>query len=394
MTEATDGVSAVRLVRTRVEAAIEDLRQAKSALEALGLDAADRTLTEHVEIDFESEIAYALKRMSDLGAAVSVGTPPLACWRKLEHAQAATDTLLAECHAYIEGVLARRSGAGSATLELADQLLSDVARKTSVHWGGFTVYAESDYLGEVGRIIRLRFPAEGIWGMPVALHELGHHAMPQLGRRRLDGASERPFAEMLASARAARGNPLAALQRSNHLAEIMADAFATYAGGPGLALAGAFLRFTPTANEDFHHPSAGVRMHAIVRGLALSCPTPAKPTVDAIRALWRTSLGAQAAPPTDPELDRAVDEIYSLLDLHAHSARYTGWTRALGLADELAEARREQLSLPLRVERNIRRWDIVNACWMHRLEFEAIDPYNLRNLSAWAVARCAETVDS
>ena len=382
---APEAIDSRRLLREHAEAAIEDVRQAERALERSPIDPA---LAERVEIDFADALHRHRLELNAVLDSVTDGDPADKCWRRVDEVRDRGRPLLAECLAYVDGALARSHGIAADVCELADLLLADVARRTSSGWGRFTILAEGEFVGDLARIVRLRFPEVGVWSLPISLHELGHHVMPRLGRDALDGTVTRPFAEMLATTEAAgeKGDPLRARRAWHHLHELLADAFATYAGGPAFAFTCAFLRFLPQGSEDRKHPAPRMRMHAILRGLEQLDDTAGfQATVDDLRKMWAGNLEAAGAvpPPDDPVFDAQIDKIHKLLDEQAHSARFDGWFRAEELADTLASGGADGAVL----DPQLRPWDVVNAGWLARFR-RPHDPYQLRDLADDTAAAC------
>jgi hypothetical protein len=382
---APEAIDPRRLLRERAEAAIEDVRQAEDALVSTPISPA---LAERVEIDFADALLRHRNELNAVLESVTGGEPADACWRQLDDARSRGRPLLAECLAYVDGALARSHGIAADVCELADQLLADVARRTSSGWGRFTILAEGEFVGDLARIVRLRFPEAGVWSLPIALHELGHHVMPRLGPDPLDGTGARPFAEMLAAAEAAgeQGDALLARRAWHHLHELLADAFASYAGGPAFAFACAFLRFLPQSSEDRRHPAASARMHAIMRGLDRLDDSPAfSDTIDDLREMWAANLEAAGAVPLldDPVFDARIDRIHELLEDNAPSARFDGWFRAEQLVPRLETKDSDGGALDPR----LRPWDVVNAGWLARFR-RPRDPYQLRDLAARTGEAC------
>lgn len=377
-----------QLLRTQIAGAIEDVIQAQEALARVPVDP---VLEARVEIDFADALRRQHLLLDGIRDAVENGGPVGESWRSLESALAVGQMLLADCLAYIDGTLARKHGIAAEVCDLADLLLDDVDRRTPVRWTRFTIMSTAELIGENARIVRLRFPESTVWGLPIALHELGHHVMSRLGTDSLAGQTRRPFGEMLEAARepAFDGEAeLAAMQRWNHLHELLADAFATHSGGPAFALASVFMRFNPhrAAKSTFSHPSDGTRLRAILRGLERQDDGSgvALAVADELLQIWSAGVEAAggAASQPDPALDERVEEIHDLLDEHLRPARFDGAAQAEALAAKLAHGH-PVVSL----DSDVRPWHVVNAGWLCRLQTDP-DPYDLRELADRAAVAC------
>jgi hypothetical protein len=290
----------------------------------------------------------------------SVGDP--AAWQKLRAAQNKVGLFSRETLAFTEGALLRRSGVDGGFCALADKLLdhfNHVERK--LNWRGFTILAETAFFGEIGEVIRLRFPEISIWHLPVAAHEFGHYANPTIRVEVRDGSftgSEYPIGEFL------RGKWNKINQKPwFHAHEFMADIFAVYTLGAAYAYCVLFLRPDPgtVRAATTTHPSWNERYHVILETLGRIVQhggvTPQ--VARDVERRWESTLSASAgsSKPDVQELRKLVDFFYPLLDVNLRGVRYA----TFGRAQQLVSALRSGDQLP-----GATIPDILNAAWLAR----------------------------
>ena len=284
-------------------------------------------------------------------------------WEKLRAVQKQVGLMSRETLAFTQGALLRRSGADGGYCRLADKLLdhfNDVEGK--LNWRGFTILAETAFLGEIGEVVRLRFPETSIWHLPVAAHEFGHYANPGIRVEVREGSftgHEYPIEDYL-RARWDKNNQ----KLWFHAHELMADIFAVYTLGAAYAYCVLFLRPDPGTLRagTTTHPSWSQRYYLILKTLDKIAGhggvTP--PIVRDIEHRWERSLSASAggSGPDVDELRKLMDFSYPLLDANLGGVRYSTFRRAQQLVtpilngDPLPGA-----TIP----------DILNAAWLARL---------------------------
>lgn len=286
-----------------------------------------------------------------------------AAWEKLRTAQRKVGLFSRETLAFTEGALLRRSTVDGGFCALADRLL-DYFNKVEgkLNWRGFTILAETAFLGEIGEVVRLRFPEISIWHLPVAAHEFGHYANPTIRVEVRDGSysgSEYPIEKFLRS----QWNPKNQ-KPWFHAHELMADIFAVYTLGAAYAYCVLFLRPDPGTLRAWTttHPSWNERYHVILETLGKIVlhggVTPQ--VVRDVERRWQSSLSASAGSrkPDAEELRKLIDFFYPLLDTNLRGVRYATFGRA------------QQLVSPLRSGDPLRGAtipDILNAAWLARL---------------------------
>lgn len=300
--------------------------------------------------------------LTELEDVENTDTSPVA-WGRLRAVQKRVGLLSRETLAFTQGALVRKSGFDGGFCTLADKLLdrfNDLERK--LNWRGFTILAETAFLGEIGEVVRLRFPEISIWHLPIAAHEFGHYANPAIRVEVRDGSftgSKYPIEDFLRSK----------WSKTNqkpwfHAHEFMADIFAAYTLGAAYAYCVLFLRPDPGTLRagTTTHPSWNERFHVILetlRRIGLHGGVTSQIVGDVERR-WDESLSASVGDSgSDPdEINELIDFFYPLLDANLRGVRYATFGRAQQLVSPL------QSSDPL-PEATIP--DILNAAWLARL---------------------------
>ena len=186
-------------------------------------------------------------------------------WMVMSDVGAKAQRMASDALAFIGGVAVRQLGLDGGAGDIADALLRHVAKELRVDREFVTLPAPTEYIDVLSEVVRIRYPGNGIWDLPVAVHEFGHYAMPRIGIR-----SGQPVKAVIDRERAIRP------YRGSFAEELWCDVFATYIGGPayGYSLAA---RLDPTvAHDDVKptHPSPATRIEAVL------C------TLDAVQEAW------------------------------------------------------------------------------------------------------------
>lgn len=297
--------------------------------------------------------------------------------------QALTDGegLLAEALAFVTAAAASWLGLGGKTISLAQAWLDRLSRDAKLPPVGLVVPASSEYTGMQSRVIRLLMPDDGIWGLPVAIHEYGHFVGSVLARRTSAGGipdAMIPVEKVLYERATADERPK--LYWHGH--ELFADAFAAAVAGPAYTRYCIEYRFDPRlAHADSAtHPSPDRRIGVQLRVLEALCEGPdgwggyLKAETADLRKTWEALLAAQApgrtaqapgltgqAPepaPANPALDELQQQLieFALSEPQIRLIHYGGHT----IADELSE--KLHPPCPPSVTPAI----IINAAWIAR----------------------------
>ena len=377
------------VLTTQVQLLLQQLKWAEQMLQGLPLK---EPLRKAVASSFASRFTHARGKLEQMQVALNKSPNVATYWGTLQRRDAECRALFNECLSFIGGVLIREhklkdgSFLDGGICQIADALLHELMDKAPELYPGFTLLAESNFFTETTGIVRLRFPEYSVWNLPVAVHELGHFAMPDLK----DGMGGRPFQ--------AKHQQLAAEpQQAAHLKEYLADLFAVYTLGPAYLCACLVWRFNPkdgTAREDgTEHPSHAKRLHFMLRTLELMNPVSDYDytgLVKILRELWQRSwqtaeLATELEPKTLGALQVMHKEVYQILDEQLSSARYARWPQARKLAAEIASGAKSAAQL---LTDESRLADVVNAAWLWRVRQQGTDGEQLRQVGERALDLC------
>ena len=284
--------------------------------------------------------------------------------------------LIAETLGFLAAASARRIDLDDGVTSLAQDwldLLSDAAGLPKI---AVVIPAPSEFTGMVTQVVRLRLPVDGVWGLPVAIHEYGHFVAAQMARRAERDGIERtvvPFEDLLHSTATKEDLPI--LYWHGH--EVFSDAFAAATAGPAYTHYCIRYRFDPlTAHEvTATHPSAvrRIRVQLTVLDALASKDRGGFLTgeVAGLRKMWLARLEANGVDPgeaSDPQLDPLENELVQLLlaDEDLSRIRYRGHARARALAEQPLDRQRRPPSVA----------HALNAAWRRRqaIEKEETDP--------------------
>ena len=285
-----------------------------------------------VEADLHTWVAARVRlrvenlqgQVAALEAALDGGQRLDLCWRGYEAATLACEPLFEECLAVRQGVIAREAQLDSGICAIADRLLAEICEDADISWRRFTVLGAAEAYTHLTDVIRVRFPDLSVWDLPVAAHELGHHAAMKL-ERPTQGLAQSPFRELVAALPD---------ECEQALEEYFADAFAALTVGPAYTCTCLLMRFephaagedgTPAPDRDRAYVLLGVLRRAVAEGVRTH-EAHASAKLDQVAHLWDASFRAthgDGAPQADERLDRLVARLYAKLrEALPSSARY------------------------------------------------------------------------
>jgi hypothetical protein len=345
----------------------------------------DPRLREAIGVRFTRLLTQRRRELSALRDAVDAGEVLQDGWSTLHAIRAAAQPLFAECLTVVEGGLVRGIGLDRGLCATADALLGELSRLSEVPWDRFTVLAEGESINDVADIIRLRFPEVGVWSVPVAAHELGHHVGRTL-------AGEGDLMSSTLFTRAGRAGP----RVEAHTHEQFADCYATYALGPAYPCACILQRFDPKTAFDAtdEHPDAARRVALCLFVLTRMDDDDLRPFADVIETLasaWQPMVEAATGRTPSVEVDGdavQAEQYWDVLEHAVPAARYRGWLRAKELTYRLLDEHARG-GVPSADADNLR--DAINAAWAARLS----GPRGLAlALEQWSEQCCLRLADT
>ena len=285
--------------------------------------------------------------------------------------------LIAETLGFLAAASARRISLDDGMTSLAQNWLDMLSDAAGLPQIAVVIPAPSEFTGMVTQVVRLRLPVDGVWGLPVAIHEYGHFVASQMARRAERDGIERtvvPVEDLLHSTASKEDLPI--LYWHGH--EVFSDAFAAATAGPAYTHYCIRYRFDPlTAHEvTATHPSAVRRVRVQLTVLdALASEDQGgflKGEVAGLRRRWRAGLEAGGVDPgeaRDPALDQLENDLVQLLlaDEALRRIRYRDHAAARALAEQPLDRQRQPPSVA----------HALNAAWFRRqaIEKDETDPH-------------------
>jgi hypothetical protein len=332
---------------------------------------------------------------NNLNQSHAVGEEDLrAAWRRYIEINSESQKIFLEYVDLMSGLAIRDKELDSRICWIADELVMQCAvdYTFTADLISLTVLAQQEALNRsMARILRLRFPEWTVWSLPLIAHEFGHVLI-----------EDHPDLEDFAATQLKvwnrkRKSNRARKQNESFLAEVIADAFATYMVGPAYACAAISLRLNPSIiNSEEMRLADATRVTVILsvlrwmndttpnpNGRAL---TPYKEMITRLEEQWNHAL--QRAKPSgalskeqkaintliDDTLEQSLVKIRTIF----FNGRYpstgsSGLEVARNWAQDWSEqlaASKKRLSIP-RVPSDSSLRDVLNAAWICRIESEA-----------------------
>lgn len=338
----------------RTTAMLQALERARAAVPAVG------------ELDPTLGGRFA-SRFDDLAGEVEDGLADGADPERAAELLQLGEDLIGETLAFLGGAAARKYALDFGVTSLADAWLDQLSDAMGLPRVGVVIPASTEFTGMLTHVVRLRLPSEGVWGLPVAVHEYGHFLASVFARRELkDGLRVGVLAVEERLREAAQEHELPKLYLHGH--ELFADAVAAAVVGPAYVRHCIHDRFDPAlaARPDVTHPAPVRRVRLqlkVLERIAAQNKTGYLPHAAATAGQeWRERLaaaGVDPEPPADTLLDPLEDELVELLDDPTlKKVRYSDQRAAQALALELLEPGAEADSAAV----------ALNAAWVRRLD--------------------------
>ncbi|MCU1267252.1 MAG: hypothetical protein JWM21_3570 [Acidobacteria bacterium] len=370
------------------------LQQLQSAQESLGAKQIDAGLRDSAKYRFAnliSQLRNDLQLAKEDVDSVPDDFDLSAYWQKLTVQKGKCTELFKECLNFLGGAMLRNIDRIDQLCRIADALSFELSKLAGIEWNRSTILAEGNFFTESTGVIRLTFPDYSLWNLPVAVHELGHWAGPQINKP--DGSV--PFRDKLQQMTLAYPQAAEAEMERSFWREEFSDVFATYALGPAYVCSCLVAVFSPVdsfaCKDGKRHPAHAKRAYLMLEMLkAMSVANHNQ--YDKIAAylsdLWERNLKAAGRvrcldQALLSQLDNRLSELYSILVL-ASSVEYKAWTRA----SELAEGLKGNQSVAQLVKPGDRIADVLNAIWLWRITQSNVDDIQLHSIDAKAIAMC------
>jgi hypothetical protein len=351
----------------RIDAAIADLDRASEALGSAALG----DILKPVRQAFADRIKALREQLQEDRKYAQTAAQD---WSIFESRRQNAAALLLECLAFVQGVLLRNNGFDKGWCGITDRLLTELSDSTDLKWSSFSLPADGESFASLANVVRLRFPSNGIWDLPIAAHEFGHFASTKLiaSVPRKDYTFNAFVADLNRDAEAP--DPPYGKQQLAFIDEFFADAFATFVLGPAYVRTCLYCRFSPgAANIDSdNHPSYAQRAALILEMLKRMEGDEAgfKAPRTTSHDFWYAALkDAGKEPAANAELNGLAREIVDFLRDAAPHAAYTGWAKAQSLSSVLMKDEKPERL----VDKETSVADVINAAWIVRMSGEPAD---------------------
>jgi hypothetical protein len=279
------------------------------------------------------------------------------------------EELIGETLAFVGGAAARRLDLDGGVTSLALAWLDALSGKSDLPKVGVVIPASTEFTGMLTQVIRLRLPSDGIWGLPVAVHEYGHFVASVLARRETQDGMPKTVIPIEAQAHGAGSHAdLPRLYWHGH--ELFADAFAAVTAGPAYTRYCVHHRFDACNAQTFTgtHPEPARRVRIQLEALRLIATGKQRPyitdAVSALAATWEDAVvkaGGDPAVRVDAALDQLEQDLLALLgDGKLKALRYRDHVPARRLAQQALAKAKSAGSVT----------EALNAAWIRRLKLD------------------------
>ena len=280
--------------------------------------------------------------------------------------------------------LLRQSGVDHGVFDTAEALLTELSRAAGVPPVVIAQTQDVESVDHLRSAVSMRFPGARIWGLPVLVHEFGHHLVAHLRHREPALADRRPLRDVVSNAARQPGQETFGTE---HAHELLADAVATVILGPTYPIACLCLRVPSTADRPYvsrgsTHPAWTRRVAAMRATLdELSLQTghsrfrSQRETV--IDPLTTTVLGGLDG---SGDVEALIAEgAVKAIRQHRPNLTYDGADVAIALADRLAAGVAEPVE-------KMTVTTIIDAAWRWRLAHAQPDDDVVGTIVAWCKA--------
>jgi hypothetical protein len=346
------------LIQLKIHTLREGLERARAAMPLVA--DLDHAVGQRVTELFQVRVDQVQEAFGDLGDDDE----------KLSLTVARAEELLEEALAYLTAACVRKTGMDGGTTDLALIWLDQLSKVAQLPPVAVVIPALEESTRTTSTVIRLRLPSDGIWGLPVAIHEFGHFAAARLTQVEVDGGGGGhpvlPVEQLVY--RTSEKAELPQLYLHGH--ELFADAFGAAVAGPAYPRYCLRYRFpfAEAHKEKATHPTSARRMRLQIRVLeALSRHDSdgfLRGETKAVERSWADGVHAAGLSPDVPEnpvLDELENNLLQIVLDHDVIRRMH--YREHTVASELAANDLVTRQSPAAAQ-------VVNAAWDRRTQIE------------------------
>lgn len=317
---------------------------------------------------FHNEGRRLVDELTDLRLGLAQGREDgFAGWARLGEVDRHLDVFLEESFGVLAAVHLLNTDSGALSAHASQDLLMELARDVGIPWDGAVLPCLRFVLSRRPGLIRLPFPLDAPWELPVVAHEFGHVVEDRL--------------ESPGGLREVR-NAVAAHDSPAHLSELFADLYAAWTTGPAYGFAALVLHLAPTEAEGSEsHPPAALRARWILGALRRRGEEVGHAdwdaAVDTLEAAWSGAVRDAAPPPSfdeddegpgdspgaTPVTDDDFERLCGILE-GSPTVAYDTWYRALHVRDSMDPGGAPPVPAP-----DLSCRDVLNGAWLARLRW-------------------------
>lgn len=335
-------------------------------------------------ISLRNRLDEATRVVSD--ARRNVARDAMPAWEAWAEQSKDADPLVDQIISMLITRLLRQSEVDHGAFEAAEALLTELSSAAGVPPVVIAQTQDVESVDHLRSAVSMRFPGARIWGLPVLVHEFGHHLVAHLRHRELALADRRPLQDLVSKAARLPGNETFGTE---HAHELVADALATVILGPTYPIACLCLRVPSTADRPY--VSRGSTHPAWARRVAAMRASLDELSLQSGHSRFRSQRETVIDPLTKVvlgDLDGTGD-VESLIAegavkavrQHRPNLMYDGADIAIALADRLAAGVTEPVD-------GTTVTTIIDAAWRWRLAHSqpADDADVVKTIVAWCKA--------
>ena len=262
-------------------------------------------------------------------------------WQTWSEQAKDADPLIGEVVSMLMTRLLRESQLDRGVFAAAEALLTELTKAAGVSRVVISQTQDVESVDHLRSAVSMRFPGARVWGLPILVHEFGHHLVAHLKHREPALADQRPLQDVVDRAARMASDSSTGL---SHAHELVADAVATVVLGPTYPVACLCLRVPSSIDRSASprsatHPSWNRRIattRAVLEELTTQSgqarfSSQGSAIVD---PLTTTVLGTSTA--ADDVVILVAEGVVKAIRKHRPGLAYNGADAAIVLADRLS----------------------------------------------------------